>query len=109
MAAVEEQHGRHGEEEDSEPSSAEKAQMELRKRIMMIMMDPNLTDAEKAQRRQDLMSGKWSEDQEENKPGKQQLVGTIAAQTPAQQPPLWFIVLSLLKPSNSVIQWRTQR
>lgn len=70
MAAVEEQQHAGAMEEDSEPTEAEKAQMEMRKRIMKIMMDPNLTDAEKAQRRQDLMSGKWSEDQDE-KPGEQ--------------------------------------
>lgn len=70
MAAVEEQQHAGAMEEDSEPTEAEKAQMELRKRIMKIMMNPNLSDAEKAQRRQDLMSGKWSEDQED-KPGEQ--------------------------------------
>lgn len=74
MATADEQHahGAGANEEESEPSSAEKAQMELRKRIMKIMMDPKLSDAEKAQRRQDLMSGKWSADQED-KPGEQQL------------------------------------
>jgi hypothetical protein len=70
MAAVEERQHAGAMEQDSEPTEAEKAQMELRKRIMKIMMDPNLTDAEKSQRRQDLMSGKWSEDQDE-KPGEQ--------------------------------------
>jgi hypothetical protein len=71
MAAVEERQHAGAMEQDSEPTEAENAQMELRKRIMKIMMDPTLTDAEKAQRRQDLMSGKWSDDQEE-KPGEQQ-------------------------------------
>lgn len=58
-------------EQEEEPSAAEKAQMELRKRIMKIMMDTTLTDAEKAQRRQDLMSGKWSDDQEPGAAGEQ--------------------------------------
>jgi hypothetical protein len=72
MAAVEDQHASAGaNEEEAEPTAAEKAQMEMRKRIMKIMMDSNLTDAEKAQRRQDLMSGKWSDDQQEDKPGEQ--------------------------------------
>lgn len=75
MAAVEEQHASAGaNEEEAEPTAAEKAQMEMRKRIMKIMMDPNLTDAEKSQRRQDLMSGKWSDDQQEEKPGEQLLI-----------------------------------
>lgn len=72
MAAVEEQHAAAGaemEEEDKEPTAAEKAQMELRKRIMKIMMDTSLSDAEKARRRQDLMSGKWTDD---DTPGEQQ-------------------------------------
>lgn len=57
-------------EEDNEPTAAEKAQMEMRRRIMKIMMDTTLSDAEKAQKRQDLMSGKWS-DEQEDKPGEQ--------------------------------------
>ena len=69
MAAVDERRAAGGTgEDDSEPSAAEKAQMELRKRIMKIMMDTTLSDAEKARRRQDIMSGKWSDDQE---PGEQ--------------------------------------
>lgn len=35
------------------------SQQELLKRIMEINKDPNLSDAEKAAARQDLMSGKW--------------------------------------------------
>ncbi|KAL4443565.1 hypothetical protein ABPG75_011302 [Micractinium tetrahymenae] len=37
------------------------SQQELLKRIMEINKDPNLSDAEKAVARQDLMSGKWKE------------------------------------------------
>lgn len=37
------------------------SQQELLKRIMEINKDPNLSDAEKAAARQDLMSGKWKE------------------------------------------------
>jgi hypothetical protein len=33
---------------------------DLRAKIMAINNDPNLTDAEKAVKRQELMSGKWS-------------------------------------------------
>lgn len=35
------------------------------KRVMEIQRDPNLTDAEKAVRRQQLMSGKWAAPAEE--------------------------------------------
>jgi hypothetical protein len=85
-AATEEQ--QHHEEEEEEMSAAEKAQMELRKRIMKIMMDPTLSDAEKAQRRQDLMSGKWSDDQDDNsskKPAGEQLLVCRAGE--GAQPP----------------------
>lgn len=73
MSAVEDPPQQAGDEaEEQEPSSAEKAQMEMRRRIMKIMMDTTLTDAEKAQKRQDLMSGKWAdEDDTKNKPGEQ--------------------------------------
>jgi hypothetical protein len=65
-------------EEDSEPTAAEKAQMEMRRRIMKIMMDTTLSDAEKAQKRQDLMSGKWS-DEQEDKPGELNRLAGCAA------------------------------
>jgi hypothetical protein len=35
-------------------------QADLRAKIMAINNDPNLTDAEKAVKRQELMCGKWS-------------------------------------------------
>ena len=49
-------------------------QNDLRARIMAIMRDSSLTDAEKAVKRQEVMSGKWAappkEDEKENaKPG----------------------------------------
>lgn len=37
-------------------------QQELMKRIMEIQKDPNLTDDEKAIKRQQLLSGKWMEE-----------------------------------------------
>jgi hypothetical protein len=55
---------------------------------MKIMMDPTLSDAEKAQRRQDLMSGKWSDDQDDNsskKPAGEQLLVCRAGE--GAQPP----------------------
>lgn len=43
-------------------------QQELRKRIVEINQDPNLTDEEKARKRQQLLSGKWmSQDASTNK------------------------------------------
>ena len=33
---------------------------ELRKRITQIHLDPNLTDQEKAKKRQELLSGQWA-------------------------------------------------
>lgn len=36
------------------------AQNDLRSKIMAIMTDTSLTDVEKAQKRQELMSGMWS-------------------------------------------------
>lgn len=88
MAAANEQQ-QHHEEEEEEMSAAEKAQMEMRKRIMKIMMDPTLSDAEKAQRRQDLMSGKWSDDQDDNSSKKSagEQLGLQACR--AVQPPDW--------------------
>ncbi|KAL4447318.1 hypothetical protein ABPG77_007351 [Micractinium sp. CCAP 211/92] len=59
------------------------SQQELLKRIMEINKDPNLSDAEKAAARQDLMSGKWkakvapsTEDTEEGKEGKGKAAAT---------------------------------
>jgi hypothetical protein len=73
MAAVEEQRppaeqeAAAEDEADAEPSSAEKAQMEMRRRIFQIMSDTTLSDAEKSQRRQDLLSGKWAGDDAQKK------------------------------------------
>lgn len=75
-----------GNEEEQEPSSAEKAQMEMRRRIMKIMMDTTLSDAEKAQKRQDLMSGKWADDTDEDtkkKPGERLVVLRRPSRAPA--------------------------
>jgi hypothetical protein len=37
------------------------AEGELRKRITQIQLDASLTDAEKAKKRQELLSGRWSQ------------------------------------------------
>jgi hypothetical protein len=51
-------------------------QQKLVKAIMAIQNDPNLTDEEKAKRRQDLLSGKWSES---DAPSKKQEKGASEA------------------------------
>ncbi|GAB4818166.1 hypothetical protein N2152v2_005212 [Parachlorella kessleri] len=45
-------------------------QKEMFKRIMEIQNDPNLTEAEKGKKRQELMSGKWAPKQEETTAGE---------------------------------------
>ena len=41
---------------------------ELRKRITQIHLDPNLTDQEKAKKRQELLSGQWAKPAATNEP-----------------------------------------
>uniref|UniRef100_A0A383VGC2 RING-type E3 ubiquitin transferase n=1 Tax=Tetradesmus obliquus TaxID=3088 RepID=A0A383VGC2_TETOB len=53
--------------DDNGPSEQETA---MRKAIMAIMMDTALTDAEKSQKRQQLMCGGWKTSKEEDKPAK---------------------------------------
>jgi hypothetical protein len=55
------------ENNDNGPSEQE---MAMRKAIMAIMMDTTLSDAEKAQKRQQLMCGGWKTSKEEEKPAK---------------------------------------
>lgn len=51
--------------EEEGPSAAE---MQMRRAIMAIMMDTKLTDAEKAQKRQELMCGGFKSSKGEDKP-----------------------------------------
>ena len=51
-------------------------QQKLVKAIMAIQNDPNLTDEEKAKKRQDLLSGKWSDS---DAPSKKQEKGVSEA------------------------------
>lgn len=50
-------------------------QKELFKRIMEIQNDPNLTDAEKGRKRQELMTGKWSKPADPEELGKDEEKG----------------------------------
>lgn len=67
LDAAEQEEKEEGSESDAEPTAAELQQMEMRRRIFKIMSDTTMSEAEKAQARQDVMSGKWADKDEEKK------------------------------------------
>lgn len=56
--------------DDNDDNGPSEQEMAMRKAIMAIMMDTTLTDAEKSQKRQQLMCGGWKTSKEEDKPAK---------------------------------------
>jgi uncharacterized protein GlcG (DUF336 family) len=56
--------------DDNNDNGPSEQEMAMRKAIMAIMMDTKLRDAEKAQKRQQLMCGGWQTKKEDEKPAK---------------------------------------